>query len=63
MLITSMSSIIARGDLEKEETESAEKTKQTSEDNAWDGGLEIAEELVRHLKLRRQAKQASTSPA
>ena len=62
MLLTSMSSIIA-SDFEKEDQqqESEEKTISTSEDNPWDGGLEIAEELVRHLKLRRQANAASSS--
>ena len=64
MLLTSMSSIIA-SDFEKEEQEpqqeSEPKTISTNEDNPWDGGLEIAEDLVRHLKLRRQANAASSS--
>jgi hypothetical protein len=52
MLFSSMSSIVS-ADLESEKDESANKADSSSAD-AWDSGLEIAEELVRQLKLRRQ---------
>ena len=67
MLLTSMSSIIA-SEFEKDEEQESGTTGEppktistTHEDNPWDGGLEIAEELVRHLKLRRQANAAAAS--
>jgi hypothetical protein len=52
MLFSSMSSIVASG-LGDAKEPTAEVSR--SADDAWDGGLEIAEELVRQLKLRRQS--------
>mmetsp|Transcript_122136 Transcript_122136/g.182445 ORF Transcript_122136/g.182445 Transcript_122136/m.182445 type:complete len:117 (+) Transcript_122136:1-351(+) len=58
MLFSSMSSIVS-ADLEAEKEETPDKIDVPSGE-PWDSGLEIAEELVRQLKLRRQslAKQA-----
>ena len=64
MLINSMSDIISKGILEEEEKPQQKTTAPAPspvEENAWDGGLEIAEELVRHLKLRRQTANATTA--
>jgi hypothetical protein len=52
MLFSSMSSI-ASSDLESEKEKSSDKIDTPSCD-PWDSSLEIAEELVRQLKLRRQ---------
>lgn len=61
MLFSSMASIVA-SDFEEEEKKP--ETSRVSDDSAWDGGLEIAEELVRQLKLRRQSiGGSSTTPS
>jgi hypothetical protein len=52
MLFSSMSSIVSSGVGDAKEA-TAEISRPA--DDAWDGGLEIAEELVRQLKLRRQS--------
>jgi hypothetical protein len=64
MLISSMSSIITKDFCEEEGDKHAERTSTGSspsvtDGNSWDGGLEIAEELVRHLKLRRRNNSAA----
>lgn len=51
MLFSSMASIVA-ADLEAENEE--ESNDKATSDEPWGGGVEIAEELVRQLKLRRQ---------
>jgi hypothetical protein len=53
MLFSSMASIVA-SDFDEPEKEQEPKDRSTTEDS-WDSGLEIAEELVRQLKLRRQS--------
>ena len=58
MLFSSMSSIIA-ADIDGEDEMENHHQVETPED-PWEGGLEIAEELVRQLKLRRK-KQTSPS--
>jgi hypothetical protein len=60
MLFSSMASIVAT-DFEDDKEEEETTTRQSSDDSAWDGGLEIAEELVRQLKLRRQSCGSSCS--
>jgi hypothetical protein len=59
MLFSSMSSLVAS---DFEEDEKKEETSHAPDDSAWDGGLEIAEELVRQLKLRRQSCTGSSTP-
>lgn len=59
MLFSSMSSIVA-SDLGDEDTKEERSSLAEETDDPWAGGLEIAEELVRQLKLRR-INQASTS--
>jgi hypothetical protein len=59
MLFSSMASIVA-SDFEEEE-DKKEEPSHSSDDSAWDGGLEIAEELVRQLKLRRQSCGSSST--
>jgi hypothetical protein len=59
MLISSMSSIITKDFCEEDGDKPADRTSTApssslADGNSWDGGLEIAEELVRHLKLRRR---------
>ena len=57
MLFSSISSIVASDfeeNPEKEDTSIKEESSESTED-PWEGGLEIAEELVRQLKLRRKS--------
>ena len=53
MLFSSMASIVA-SDFADSDKEEASSDSRVSDEGAWDGGLEIAEELVRQLKLRRK---------
>jgi hypothetical protein len=59
MLFSSMSSVVASsvlGDAKEPAAEIISRSAPGADDDAcWDGGLEIAEELVRQLKLRRQS--------
>ena len=57
MLFSSMSSIVSAVPNTTHATEARDgscKAAKEVTDDVWDGGLEIAEDLVRHLKLRRQ---------
>jgi hypothetical protein len=57
MLFSSISSIVASDVEEKPEKEGTLINEASSENNEdpWKGGVEIAEELVRQLKLRRKS--------
>ena len=62
MLLSSMASIVAADfdEPEEEKEQRPPKSNESRDDEAWDGGLQIAEELVRQLKLRRQSLNHAT---
>lgn len=60
MLFSSMSTFISTDFGESDKEQEPKVTDKTSDD-AWDGGVQIAEELVRHLGLRRQSLNGSVS--
>jgi hypothetical protein len=71
MLMSMSASLVQLEFLDEEKKEEEERQKKltkvdTSEDDDddnWDGGLEIAEELVKHLQQRRRSSTVSSSGA
>jgi hypothetical protein len=59
MMFSSMASIVS-SDLRDSSIDEKPKEAKAPEDS-WEGGLEIAEELVRQLKLRRQSLNDSSA--